>query len=108
VVNLNLLVVVRGVAFLLALVHLLVPTQVGNDGEVSSAPFHITCKCYEHVSTGSLWFCGSGGLRLTLLASVAIHVCLQRRRTSKALVADLALVLLLRVGRHLRAELAHH
>lgn len=44
----------------------------------------------------------------TLLAGVAVHVCLQRRRTREPLVADLALVLLLGVGGHLGAELAHH
>lgn len=44
----------------------------------------------------------------TLLASVAIHVSLQRARTSESLVANLALVLLLSTGRHLGAELPHH
>lgn len=45
---------------------------------------------------------------LTLLASMAVHVGLQRARAREALVADLALVLLLRTRRHLGAELAHH
>lgn len=45
---------------------------------------------------------------LTLLASVAIHVRLQRAGSRKALVADLTLVLLLRARGDLRAELAHH
>lgn len=44
----------------------------------------------------------------TLLASVTVHVGLQRRRTREPLVADLALVLLLGVGGHLGAKLAHH
>ena len=44
----------------------------------------------------------------TLLASVTVHVGLERRRTRKALVAHLALVFLLGVGGHLGAELAHH
>ena len=44
----------------------------------------------------------------TLLARVAVHVGLQRRRTRESLVADLALVLLLGVGGHLGAKLAHH
>jgi len=43
-----------------------------------------------------------------LLASVAVHVRLKGRRASEALVADLALVLLLRARRHLGAELTHH
>jgi len=49
------------------------------------------------------------GIRqLTLLPGMAIHVGLQRRRSGKSLVAHLAFVLLLRVGRHFRTELAHH
>lgn len=44
----------------------------------------------------------------TFLASVAVHVSLKRARTSEALVADFALVLLLRARRNLGAELAHH
>lgn len=39
---------------------------------------------------------------------MTVHVCLQRRGTSKPLVANLALVLLLRVRRNLGAELGHH
>lgn len=38
-----------------------------------------------------------GGNKLTLLASMAVHVRLKRRGTREALIADLALVLLLRV-----------
>jgi hypothetical protein len=44
----------------------------------------------------------------TLFSSVAVHVCLQRTGASKSLVADLALVLLLRTRRDFGAELAHH
>lgn len=39
---------------------------------------------------------------------MTVHVGLERRRTRKALVAHLALVLLLGVGGHFGAELAHH
>ena len=86
---------------------LLVPAQVGHDGEVSPATFHVACKCCSSVS---LKFGGIVGIRvkLTLLAGVAVHMRLQRRRAREPLVADLALVLLLGVGGHLRAELAHH
>jgi uncharacterized membrane protein len=78
--------------------------------------FETTEKCRPQPATSqanavvllvSVW----GGIaveELTLLASVAVHVCLQRRRTRESLVADLALVLLLGVGGHLGAELAHH
>jgi hypothetical protein len=45
---------------------------------------------------------------LTFLPSVAVHVRLQGRRAREPLIAHLALVLLLCVGWHLRAELAHH
>jgi hypothetical protein len=45
---------------------------------------------------------------LTLFTSVAVHMRLQRRWAREPLVADLALVLLLCVGGHLGAELAHH
>lgn len=49
-----------------------------------------------------------GRMLLTLLAGVAIHVSLERRRACESLVADLALMLLLSVGRHFGAKLAHH
>lgn len=39
---------------------------------------------------------------------MAVHVSLQRARPGEALVADLALVLLLRARGNLGAELAHH
>lgn len=45
---------------------------------------------------------------LTLLARVAVHVCLQRARPSKTLVANFTLVLLLCAGGELGVELAHH
>lgn len=45
---------------------------------------------------------------LTLLASMAVHVRLQRAGAGEALIADLALVLLLRARGDLGAELAHH
>jgi hypothetical protein len=45
---------------------------------------------------------------LTFLASVAVHVCLERTGTGESLVTDLALVLLLAARRNLRAELTHH
>ena len=47
-------------------------------------------------------------VQLTLLASVAVHVCLKRTGAGESLVANLALVLLLAARRNLRAELAHH
>ena len=45
---------------------------------------------------------------LTFLASMAVHVCLQRTGSSKPLVAHFALVLLLRAARQLGIELTHH
>lgn len=45
---------------------------------------------------------------LTLFASVAIHVSLQRAWSCETLVTNLALVLLLCARRDLGAELAHH
>jgi hypothetical protein len=50
----------------------------------------------------------SGTAIRTFLASVAVHVRLQRAWAGEALVADLALVLLLRTRRDLGAELTHH
>lgn len=41
---------------------------------------------------------------LTFFSRVAVHVGLQRAGPREALVADLALVLLLRAGRHPGAE----
>lgn len=38
--------------------------------------------------------------RHTLFACVAVHVCLQRAGSGEALIADLALMLLLRAGRY--------
>lgn len=46
--------------------------------------------------------------RKWLLSSVAVHVRLQRTWAGEPLVANLALVLLLRARRNLGAELAHH
>jgi hypothetical protein len=53
---------------------------------------------------------GRAGIKkaLTFLASVAIHVGLQRAGSSEPFVANFALVLLLRARRYLGAELAHH
>lgn len=45
---------------------------------------------------------------LTLLASVAVHVRLQRARSREGLVADPALVLPLRAAGYFGAERAHH
>lgn len=72
----------------LAFMYLAVPSQVGHDRKVAAAAFDFASK--------------------RLLASVAVHVGLQRARTGESLVADLALVLLLRARRHLGAELPHH
>jgi len=60
-----------------ALVDFLVAPQIGHDRKVTSAAFHIARKRF--------------------LARVAVHVRLERARPGKSLVADLALVLLLRV-----------
>jgi len=60
------------------LVNLAMSPQVGYDGEVAATAIDFACE----------W----------LLASVAVHVCLQRTWSCEALVADLALVLLLRAG----------
>lgn len=82
---------------------------------MTPAALNIACKCCKpQVSTYSVEsdhdtdIILHPGEELTLLAGVAVHMGLKRRRTREALVADLALVLLLRVGRHLGAELAHH
>lgn len=72
-----LLVLFARAAFLLTPVYFLVSTQVRDDRKMPATAFHITRK--------------------RLLASVAVHVCLQRRWACKTLVANLALVLLLRV-----------
>ena len=45
---------------------------------------------------------------LTLLSCMAVHVSLQGAGSSKALIADLALVLLLGARRHFGTELSHH
>jgi len=71
-----------------ALVYLTVSPQVGDNGEVTTATLNFACK----------W----------LLASMAVHVCLERTGARESLVTDLALVLLLRARRDLGAELAHH
>src|SRR5271170_2522497 len=84
----HLIFTVRVAADGLTLVHLLVPPQVRDDAEVPSTALHIARK----------W----------LLACVAVHVRLKRRWPGEAFVADSALVLLLRVGAHLRREVAHH
>jgi len=65
----------------IGLVHLPMPPKVGNDGKVTAATFHFACE--------------------RLFASVAIHMRLQRARSSEALVTDFALVLLLRSRRNL-------
>lgn len=46
--------------------------------------------------------------QLTLFAGVTVHVGLERAWAREALVANLALVLLLRAGRDFGAELPHH
>jgi len=71
-----------------SLVDLAMSSQVGDNRKVSTAAFHVACE----------W----------LFAGVAVHVCLERARSCEALVADLALVLLLRAGGDLGAELSHH
>jgi len=67
-----------------ALVNLVVAAQIGNNREVAPTARNLTCE----------W----------LFACMAVHVCLERRWAGKPLVADLALVLLLRAGRDLGAE----
>lgn len=47
-------------------------------------------------------------VKLTFLASMAVHVRLQRARSGETFVANLALVFLLSAGRKLRVELTHH
>jgi len=71
-----------------ALVYLAVSPQVGDNGKMATAALNFACK----------W----------LLAGVAVHVRLQRAGTREALIANLALVLLLRARRDLGAELTHH
>jgi len=83
------LVVIRGRVILAAgLVDLAMSPQVGDDGEVSAAAFDVTGE----------W----------LLAGMAVHVRLEGAGAGEALVANLALVLLLRARRDLGAELTHH
>jgi hypothetical protein len=72
----------------LALVDLTMSAQVRNNGEMASTT----------LDGASKW----------LLAGMAVHVSLERAWSGKALVADLALVLLLGVRGHLGRELAHH
>lgn len=72
----------------LTLVDLAVPAKVRDDGEVAPAAINFA------------------GVRF--FSSMAIHVCLKRARSSEALIADLALVLLLGTGRYFGIELAHH
>ena len=84
--------------------------QIGHNGEVSTATFHITCESWKK-KTCQYTARNKPRVKipeLTLFASVAVHMGLERRRTSESLVAHLALVLLLGVGRHLGAKLAHH
>lgn len=71
-----------------SLVHLTMSSQIRDNREMTSAAVHVASK----------W----------LLARVAVHVCLQRTWSRKPLVANLALVLLLRARRHLGAKLSHH
>jgi hypothetical protein len=88
-----------------SLVDFPVSPQIRDDREMASAAFHITCECCKR----SVKKFGMIDLAaLTLLAGVAIHMGLQRARPRKALVTDLALVLLLRARRDPRAELGHH
>jgi len=58
------------------LVHFAVPPQVGNHGEVATTAVDFACK--------------------RLLSGMAVHVRLQRTWAGKSLIADFALVLLLR------------
>ncbi len=67
-----------GIRGRVSFVHFLVPAQVGNNRKMTPAAFNVAGE----------W----------LLARVAVHVCLQRAGSCKALVADFALVLLLGVG----------
>ena len=68
--------------------NLFVSSQIGNNRKMSSTALNVTSE--------------------RLLASVAVHMRLQRTWSSESLIADLALVLLLRVGGELGGELAHH
>jgi len=73
---------------MLALVDLLMTAKVGNNGKVAATSIHVTC--------------------VGLLASVAVHMSLERTRSRESLVANFALMLLLGVRGHLRTELTHH
>jgi hypothetical protein len=72
----------------LALVHFFMSSQIAHDAEMATAPFDSASK--------------------RLLTSVAVHVHLKGAWSSEALVTDLALMLLLGIGRHLGTELRHH
>lgn len=72
----------------LAKVNLPVSSKVGDDRKVSATALNLTSK--------------------GLLASMAVHVSLQGTRSSKSLVAQLALMLLLGAGGDFGTELSHH
>lgn len=73
--ELNLLVLVGRVTFLLALVDLLVSAQVGNHGEVSPATVHVTCEGCLYVSTG---FLDSRGIANSRFSPVWLYICVCR------------------------------
>ena len=89
-----------------AFVNFAVSAQVGDDGEVTAATINVAGKCWKVlvIGLGTISFV----VLLTLLASVAVHMCLERAWSREALVANLALVLLLAARRDLGAELTHH
>jgi len=58
--------------------HLLVPAQIADDGEMAAASFNVA--------------------RERLLAGVTVHVSLERAWSSEALVTNFTFVLLLRVS----------
>lgn len=93
----------------MVLVHFAVPAEVGDDTEVAATALDFAAECYMELVWADSTIMGHGSWKKrTLFASVAVHVRLQRTGPGEALVADLALVLLLRRARHLGAELAHH
>ena len=91
------------------LMYFAMPPQVGDHGEVAATTFNFACKsCHVLVRFLILFHVKDGESGHTFFASVAVHVSLQRAGTGEALIADLALVLLLRARRDFGAELAHH
>lgn len=76
----------------IVLVYFAMPPEVGYNRKMTTAALYFASKCYQMLVESNTM----RSRKHTLLASVAVHVCLERAGASEALIADLALVLLLR------------